>query len=228
MRPSSSAFLAWNSSSVRAPGLVQAAQLVDLVGRRRPPAAARGRRRRDPVEPVAEPRPCGSRWPPSGRRSRSAPRRACGCPRSTWAPFSLADSILRSPRPSIRSKIRWLKKMVLMRSSGISMPCLAMHARAVDDPVAGEHEVGADPLDEPLGQPDQGAQDQQARRDPHGADVDVGQHQHPHDERGHRGDEGAGEVPPVRVEIEDELLAVAEDEVGVRHPAIVVPTSWLG
>ena len=37
-------------------------------------------------------------------------------------PRSPADSIERSPAPSMRSRIRWLKNTVLIRSSGISMP----------------------------------------------------------------------------------------------------------
>ena len=41
-------------------------------------------------------------------------------------PVSPPDSIERSPAPSIRSKIVWLKKTVLIRSSGISMPFLAI------------------------------------------------------------------------------------------------------
>ena len=56
-------------------------------------------------------------------------------------PRSPADSIDRSPAPSIRSKIRWLKNTVLIRSSGISMPCFDSHAAPGDHPVGGEHEI---------------------------------------------------------------------------------------
>ena len=48
----------------------------------------------------------------------------------------------------MRSKMPCSKKTVLMRSSGISMPRLDEDALAAHDAVAGEHEVGADPLDE--------------------------------------------------------------------------------
>ena len=38
-------------------------------------------------------------------------------------PISPADSMTRSPEPTIRSKIDWEKNTVFTRSSGISMPC---------------------------------------------------------------------------------------------------------
>ena len=40
-----------------------------------------------------------------------------------WRPSSPADSITRSPEPTIRSRIDWEKNTVFTRSSGISMPC---------------------------------------------------------------------------------------------------------
>ena len=43
----------------------------------------------------------------------------------TRLPVSPADSISRSPAPMMRSQIPWWKLMLLMRSIGISTPCLA-------------------------------------------------------------------------------------------------------
>jgi alpha-methylacyl-CoA racemase len=42
-----------------------------------------------------------------------------------WRPISPADSMTRSPDPTTRSRIDWLKNTVFTRSRGISMPCLA-------------------------------------------------------------------------------------------------------
>ena len=44
---------------------------------------------------------------------------------NAWRPISPADSITRSPDPTMRSNTDWRKNTVLTRSSGISMPCLA-------------------------------------------------------------------------------------------------------
>ena len=48
-----------------------------------------------------------------------------------WLPCSPADSIPRSPAPTIRSRTLWEKITVFTRSSGISIPFLAMNPSEV-------------------------------------------------------------------------------------------------
>ena len=123
MRSSSSAFWASNSPSVEDAALVQARRASRSARRRvlpgRRPSAGAGALPRDPVELAVL----------VGLHllvdlvlhdvGLADVLEAVGA-------VSPADSISRSPAPTMRSKKPWWKKTVLIRSSGISMPRLVM------------------------------------------------------------------------------------------------------
>ena len=118
------AFLAANSASVSDALLAQLVELADLLGDR---ALRRAVERA--VVPAAADAPTavvlavlvGLDLPVDLVLHRATGLRMS---EKCWRPARPPDSMTRSPAPSIRSKIDWLKNTVLTRSSGISMPFL--------------------------------------------------------------------------------------------------------
>jgi hypothetical protein len=99
---------------------------------------------------------------------------------------------------------------------------LGQHALPAHDPVAGEHEVRADPLDEAHQEPPEVDDDPEGDGDldevvvdgDGGPDAD----DHADDER----DPGLDDEPPVRVEVEHDGLVRGDRVLGKRHPTSVI------
>ena len=147
MRSSSCAFFASNSAARDVALVAQLGELLDLLGDRRSRPRPRRARRGRPSASAGPTRALAGVRPPSAGRSPAAPRRGGARCRSATARRCPADSISRSPAPMTRSKMRWWKLMLLMRSSGISTPRFDTIARAEDHAAVGEDEVREVPVE---------------------------------------------------------------------------------
>ena len=138
-----------------------------------------------------------------------------------WTPSSPADSMVRSPARTRRSKRCWWKKTVLIRSSGISIAALGDDALPVDAPVRRHHEVGGVPLDEPVGHVGQ-AHDDQQDRDPLRGLTDetvpaLGEEEDPQRHGQDHPDHRPDQHDPVRVLVDDDLLVAMQVGAVVGH-----------
>ena len=149
-------------------------------------------------------------------------------------PSSPPDSITRSPAPSIRSKTDWLKCTVFTRSSGISTPRFASTPSSEDQPVGGDDEIGRCPPHVPTDQPQHRQHEERQREPAHdvalrGSGFRDHQRQDPERNRRDERRDRLGVVPPVRVEVDGDLLVRIQQFAGIRHSLNVLrtdPARW--
>jgi hypothetical protein len=132
------------------------------------------------------------------------------------APRSPADSIPRSPAPSSRSNIDWLKNGVDPLERDLDS-FLRDHPDAMDHAVARDHEVRVGPLRVTNTEPREAEQHQHSRQDLD--DRRSLQRDEPEEDRADERRRGLGHVDPVRAQVEHNLFAVIEELSGERHVA---------